>query len=216
MPTFEYRGKSVDYWDRPESSFSSLFLPGYHDTDLLPQETLIRRLNILAPPGHNSWWTDRPNAEFDSEITAERFLVDLITKAEIPFPHRPRSAFGGEAAIRLGFRYPSILPAVASWNGNFDFHELYGQGLELDTLFDRREQARQHTAILQVRQNDFPPSIWFGCPADSRWFRGNDRLHEKLNAVGVSHEFVVADECPYDAVTEFLVNGMAKRSRRLL
>ncbi len=216
MQTFDYRGKSVSFWTQPDSPFAALFLPGDHDTNPFPNESFIHRFNILAPPGHSSWWTDRPFIEFDHELSAERFLIDLISHPDLPIAQRPRAAFGGEVAIRLGFRNPSFLPAVAAWNGNFDFHELYGRGTSLDRLFDRREQARQQTAILQVRQNDFPPHIWFGCPANSEWYRGNDRLHEKLNAVGVPHEFVVADDCPHDAMAEFLVNGLAKRSRRLL
>lgn len=216
MNSFEYLGKSILFWTQPESSFSALFLPDALETNSVPDVAFTRRLNLLAPPGALSWWTDRHYDEFDREFSSERFLVELIENADLPFEHRPRAAFGGEAAVRLGFRHPLRFPVVAAWNGNFDFHDLYGQGTSLDYLFDRREQARQQTAILQVRSNDFPPHIWFGCPAGSAHYRGNDRLHEKLNAIGVPHQFVLTDDCPSVAMADFLVAALRTRSRRLL
>ena len=212
---FDFRGKPVAHWPNADSRFAALYLHDHLGPNPAFAESLSHRLNVLAPAGGHSWWTDRIESKFDATLSAERHVIELISLLELPVP-RPRAAFGGEAAIRFGFRHPSLFPVVAGWDCAFDFHDLYGRGTSLDTLFDRREQARQYTAILQVRQNDYPPHIWFGCPADSEWFRGNDRLHEKLNAIGVPHEFVVADACPIETMADFLVNGLEKRSRRLL
>lgn len=159
---------------------------------------------------------DRADPLFDSQLTAERFLLELLADPVLPVPRAPMAAIGGETAVRLGLKYPTLFPVVAGWDCAFDFHDWYGRGTKLDDLFERREQARQHTACLQVRQHEYPPFIWFGCPLDSEQYRGNDRLHEKLNAVGVSHEYVIAENCPVAAMLDFVSNGLEKRSRRLL
>ena len=38
--------------------------------------------------------------------------------------------------------------------------------------------------MLHVHPHDWPPNVWFACDPDSPWLRGNDRLHEKLMALG--------------------------------
>ena len=71
------------------------------------------------------------------------------------------------------------------------------------------------------------PHVWFACdPADARWFRGNDRLHEKLAALGVPHTADLDttagghDWAYFDRMAEpmirFVADGLAKESRRLL
>ncbi len=149
--------------------------------------------------------------EYDTAWSAESIVVGWLREQSCPV-----AALGGEAAFRIAFRYPHLIPVVAGWDCAFDFHELIGRGTTLDRHFERKEQARQLTAILQIRANDPPRAIWFGCPPESENYRGHDRLHEKLAAVGVAHEFVVAEECPVGAIADFLRSGLERESRRLL
>ena len=63
-------------------------------------------------------------------------------------------------------------------------------------------------------------------PDDEMWFRGNDRLHEKLNALGVSHTADLTTQAGGHSWTyfnhmaettlSFLVAGLERESRRLL
>jgi hypothetical protein len=203
-------------WSAPDARFIALYLHDHSErlpleSDPMVRELLARRISVFAPFGGSTWWLDRICESFDPSISAERALVQWI--ADQP---RPVAAVGGEAAVRLGFRHPFLLPVVAAWDGEFDFHDLLGRGTTLDRHFDRCEQARQQTAILQVRTSEPPPAIWFGCPRYGERFRGHDRLHEKLSAVGVSHEFIVADECPAGDLAYFVSNALEKQSRRLL
>ena len=56
------------------------------------------------------------------------------------------------------------------------------------TLQLRGEHPRLDTAVLHLAAARWPPHVWLACdPADDEWFRGNDRLHEKLAAYGVPH-----------------------------
>ena len=102
---------------------------------------------------------------------------------------------GGQGALRLAFRYPERFAAVASWNGVLDFHERFGRGSELDDMYERREQARQDTAVLHLRSGATPTFIDVRCDPAHEGFRGNDRLHEKLNALGVPHYYGAEPGC---------------------
>ena len=98
-------------------------------------------------------------------------------------------SMGGQGALRLAFKHPRQFPAVAAIASALDHHDLYGQGTPLDAMYDSKEQCRQDTAILHIHPAHYPPHLFFCIdPADARWFRGNDRLHEKLSALGIAHE----------------------------
>jgi S-formylglutathione hydrolase len=96
---------------------------------------------------------------------------------------------GGQGALRLAFKHPRLFPVVAAISSAIEYHECYGQGTPLDEMYDSKEQCRQDTAILHVHPSHYPPHIFFCIdPTDTAWFRGNDRLQEKLAALGVPHE----------------------------
>lgn len=192
-----------------------------------------RGLGVVAPHGGESWWVDKVCPEFDPAVTAERHLLDRVVPwAEARWGLRPRAfaaagiSMGGQGAVRLGFKYPDRFPVVASVAGAFDYHERYGLGTPLDAMYPTREHCRQDTAILHVDPHHYPPHIWFACdPADIEWFRGNDRLHEKLSAYGIPHTTDFDTSCGghtwdyFDAMAEpmaaFLAEVLAKESRRL-
>ena len=175
-----------------------------------------RRLRCIAPHGARSWWVDRVCPEFDPVLTAERHLLDNV------FPSLGTQSvavagvgMGGQGAVRLGFRHPSRFPVVASLGGAFDFHERHGRGTPLDAMYASRELARQDTAILHLHGHDWPPHIWFACSPKSEWHRGNDRLHEKLAAVGVPHTAELDTPADIEALLDFVIAALERESRRL-
>jgi S-formylglutathione hydrolase len=127
---------------------------------------------------------------------------------------------GGQGAVRLGLRHPATVPVVASVAGAFDFHERYGQGTPLDEMYPSREHTRQDTAILQVAAHDWPRFIWFACPQGHEWHRGNDRLHEKLAAIGVPHVAELDATTPVEMLNspmlDFVAASLESESRRLM
>ncbi len=141
------------------------------------------RLPCVAPHGGRSWWVG----------DAERHLIDAVA----PWARRTWGvaklaavgvSMGGQGAVRLGFRRPDLFPVVGSIAGAFDFHVRHGYGGELDALYETAERARLDTAVLHLDPMTYPPHVWLACdPADAEWWRGNDRLHEKLTAYGVPH-----------------------------
>lgn len=191
-------------------------------------------LVCLCPHGQFSWWADRVCTAFDPQLTPERYLLDYV----LPFFRQRWNlaagaiglqgiSMGGQGALRLAFKHPDLFPVVAAIAPSLDFHELYGQGTPLDAMYDSKEQCRQDTALLHVHPSHYPPHIFFCIdPDDVRWFRGNDRLHEKLSALGIEHEVDLTTRAGghswdyFDHMAErverFLRAGLEQESRRLL
>jgi S-formylglutathione hydrolase len=134
---------------------------------------------------------------------------------------------GGQAALRLAFKYPKLFPVAAGISSAIDYHEVYGQDAELEAMYDSKEQCRQDTAPMHIHPNEYPPHILFCIdPTDWPWFRGNDRLHEKLSALGIPHAHDLITETGghsweyFDHMGEravrFIHEGLTSEARRLM
>lgn len=229
--------KSADVFEPPgPPRFAVLYLhpvglESLADNAAYTAELAKHRLACCAPFGARSWWSDRVCPEFDPTLTAERHLLDHVVPWMRERWQRPIAAvgisMGGQGAVRLGFKHPDRFPVVASVAGAFDYHEWYGQGTPIDDMYRSREACRQDTAILHVHPTRFPPHVWFACdPADADWFRGNDRLHEKLAAVGLPHTADLTTTAGghswayFDAMAgplfAFVTAALEQQSRRLM
>jgi S-formylglutathione hydrolase len=234
-------GKPADAFDPPggRPRFGVLYLHPYgleslRDNPVYTKLLAELHLACVGPRGQHSWWADRICEEFDAAITPERYLLDHV----LPFFNErwglgPRAvavfgiSMGGQGALRLAFKDPALFPVAAGVSSALDYHERYGQGTPLDQMYDSKEQCRQDTALLHVPPHD-PPRHLFFCidPDDEEWFRGNDRLHEKLNALGVPHTADLTTRAGGHSWTyfnhmagptlRFLYDGLEQESRRLL
>ncbi len=94
-------------------------------------------------------------------------------------------------------------------------------------MYTSKEQCRQDTALMHIHPSNWPPHLFFAIdPEDVDWFRGNDRLHEKLTALGVPHTIDFTTSAGghtweyFNRMAEptmrFLIEGLEKESRRLL
>ncbi len=192
------------------------------------------QLACVCPHGGRCWWLDRACPEFDPQVTPETFLLE---RALPYFGERwglgPRAVavqgigMGGQAALRLAFRHPQRFPVAAAVAAAVDFHDLYGHGTPLDEMYDSKEQCRQDTAVLHIHPAHYPPHLFFCIdPSDGPWVRGNDRLHEKLAALGVPHAIDFTTRggghswAYFDRMAErverFVAAGLDQQSRRLL
>jgi S-formylglutathione hydrolase len=233
-------GKPADVYDpagRPR--FGILYLHGVgletlRDNPVYTALFAELALACVCPHGGRCWWADRLCPEFNPAVTPERYLLEQV----LPFFEQrwglgPRQVgllgvrMGGQGALRLAFKHPDLFPAAAGISSALDYHELYGEGSPLDEMYDSKEQCRQDTALLHVPPSNAPPHIFFCIdPDDGRWYRGNDRLHEKLTALGVAHtadlntragghSWAYFNHVAGPAV-RFLVAGLEQESRRLL
>jgi esterase/lipase superfamily enzyme len=233
-------GKRADVYEPPHPPrFGVLHLHGVGLETLRDNPAftrLFQELNLacVCPHGQRSWWADRVCPEFDPQVTPERYLLESV----LPFFQQrwglaPRTvgvqgiSMGGQGALRLAFKYPRLFPVVAAISAAIDYHEWYGQGTPLDEMYDSKEQCRQDTAILHIHPSEYPPHLFFCIdPDDGQWFRGNDRLHEKLNALGIPHEIDFTTRAGghswdyfnhmAERVERFVHAGLERESRRLL
>ncbi len=239
--TTEIAGHPADVYDpanQPRPRLAVLFL---HDADgrtLREQPAFTRPfddlgLGCVCPHGGQSWWVDRPCPGFDPPLTPERYLLDRV----VPY-FRERwglgpgaigllgIGMGGQGALRLAFKHAKMFPVVAGIASAIDYYEAYGRGTPLDDMYDSKEQCRQDTAPLHVHPSDYPPHIFFAVDPDDPWYRGNDRLHEKLSALGVAHEVDFSTRAGghswdyfdrmADRAVRFVHDGLIQQSRRLL
>jgi S-formylglutathione hydrolase FrmB len=238
----EIDGKPADVYDPAgptKPRFGILHLHGVGLDSLVDRPAFTRIFDELGlvcvgPRGQRSWWADRVCPEFDPQVTPERYLLQNV----VPFFRdrwgiTPRGigiqgiSMGGQGALRIAFKYPDQFPVVAAISSAIEYHEWYGQGTPIDDMYDSKEQCRQDTALLHIHPSRFPPHIFFCIdPADAGWYRGNDRLHEKLSALGVPHEMDLTTRAGghswdyfnhmAERVVRFVHRGLEQESRRLL
>ena len=232
-------GKTVEIYAPPRPRFGLLYLHPFGLETLSGRPAFtdwLARLNLacVCPHVQRSWWVDRVCPEFDRALTPEKHVLENVLpyfRERWKFGPRAIGIFGismgGQGALRLAFRHPHLFPVCAGISSAFDFHEYYGQGSPLDDMYDSREHCRQDTAILHIHPSHYPPHIYFCIdPDDEPWYRGNDRLHEKLSALGVPHTMDLTTRAGghswqyFDHMAEptlrFLGNALEKESTRLL
>ncbi len=233
--TADILGRTARVFEPDALRFALLFLhpvggESISDNPAYTAELSRHRVACCEPHAGPYWWADRIASAFDAELTPERFLLDHVVPWISERWKRPLAvagiSMGGQGAVRLGLKYPDRFPVVGSVAGAFDYHEWHGSGTPLDEMYRSREACRQDTAVLQVHPTQFPPHLWLACDPADVWHRGNDRLHEKLNAVGVPHTADIATQAGghawdyFDAMAAplvaFLVSAMAKQAKRLL
>lgn len=195
-------------------------------------------LVCVCPHGGPSWWADRVYPAFDNRFSAERWVVEHVVpwlrdRLRGDGTNRPVRlgllgvSIGGQAALRMAFKHPRVFPAVAALAPAIELHQLYGRGTVLDLLYDSKEQCRQDTAVMHVRPDEYPSQIFFSVdPEDVAWYRGGDRLHEKLTALGIAHTCDLNTsagghsweyfEHMADRAIRFLAEGLIKATHRLL
>jgi S-formylglutathione hydrolase FrmB len=228
-------GKPARVFDPPAPRFALLFLhpvggESVSENAAYTDQLAKHSIGCCEPFGARGWWADRVCPDFDPVVTPEQHLLRnvlpwMAERWKLPLAVAGIS-MGGQGAVRLGLKHPELFPVVGSVAGAFDYHEWYGQGTPIDDMYRSREACRQDTAVLHVHPTRFPPHIWFACDPADEWFRGNDRLHEKLSAVGIphtadlmttagGHTWAYFDHMAGPLFT-FLASAMAKQSRRLL
>ena len=155
-------------------------------------------LPCIAPISGRSWWTERVWSGFDCAISAEQYVIEhVMDDVAQRWNSRPPHVavlgigMGGQAALRLAFKYPNRLPIAVAVAPALDYQLAYydEEEMALPAIYAEPEAARQDTAILHVHPLNWPRNIWFAAdPADDRWYSGAERLKMKLSALGIPHD----------------------------
>lgn len=196
-------------------------IPGW--TDMLTR----RRWRCLAPAAGCTWWLQHLTPAFNPTISPEEYLLSVV----LPWmqerwqvtPQRLAVVgfgMGGQGAIRLALRYPTVFPVAASIDGAMDLQDAWGWGTPLDDVYSSREAARRDSALMHLRSTSWPEFLFLACSPDSYWYHGNDRLREKLLAYGVPHQALLDQQRPPESflpdLFTFLDSAFAQLSRRLI
>jgi S-formylglutathione hydrolase FrmB len=236
-------GHDADVLATPDAVFGVLFLHPHGDETLAHAaanpawtDALIRqRLACCCPRASRTWWADRVYSPFDSVLSAEHYLLqEVLPWMASAWKLAPRQiavvgiSMGGQAAVRLACRHPETVRVAAGVASAVDYQSCYYDPafFELPELYRNPEHCRQDTATLAVRPQRLG-SLFIACdPADGDWFPGNERLHEKLTAVGVPHavDFTTTRgghtwdyfNAMAEPVIAFCADALAKEARRLL
>ena len=179
-----------------------IYLHGRHLTPLADNAAYTAQfeqhgLRVIAPQTGQSWWTDRICDDFDRAISAERYIVDRILpwiaehwSAQPPLVALLGTSMGGQGALRLAFKHPRLFPIVAAVSPAIDYQIRYYEDESLMQMYPDPETVRQDTATLHVHPLNWPRNTWFACdPLDDRWHESAERLHMKMSALGIMHEY---------------------------
>ena len=239
----ELAGHGVHAYEPPEPSehrYTVVYLHGVDQGHLSDHRAFCREfdrhgLRVVAPITGESWWTDRICPAFDPEVTAERHLVDRVVPmiadrfgAEPPRIALLGTSMGGQGALRLAFKRPSMFPVVAAISPAIDFQSRWEEGdPPLRAMYANAEAARQDTATLHVHPLGWVRHLWFCCdPTDTRWYESSDRLQMKLGSMGIPFESDLETEAGghgfsyYNAMAEraigFIANGLERERLRVV
>lgn len=245
----EVGGHPCECFDPPgaASGMALVYLHGVRERRLRDSRGLREAietagLRALAPRCGRSWWLDRIVPEFDPAVPPERHVVGpVLAEIAARFSVRPPgvalvgTSMGGQGALRIAYRHPTLFPVAAAIAPAIDFHlalrdlhriadaELFAN---LYTIYGDVERARQDTAILHVHPLNWPRHQWFASdPGDLEWHDGACRLHEKLAALGIPHTALFDPRggghgpAYYDAVApeavRFVLAALEAEARRL-
>ena len=239
---------------QPAAGRAVIYLHGVDERTLVDSPGLrdaieAAGLPTLAPRTGRSWWLDRIMPGFDRAVTPERFVVEQVrAEIEARFGVKPPgiallgTGMGGQGALRIAYRHPTVFPVSAAIAPSIDFHcamrecDDRADGDYYDTLWETYgdvERARQDTAILHVHPLNWPRHHWFASdPSDFHWHDGAARLQSKLRALGIPHTAVLDSRGPVTGHTRgdehheyenrvasdairFLVDALDQESRRL-
>lgn len=214
--------------------YTLLYLHGIHGGRLEDHDTFTEQfdrhgLRVIGPLTGPSWWADKIFRQFDSQITPQRYVMDVV----VPHCHQvwgaqpPRigllgTSMGGQGALRIAFKHPDTFPVVAALSPAIDFQSRWEEGdATLRAWYPDAESARQDTATLHIHPLYWPRHIYFACdPTDVPWHLSADRLHMKLAALGIPHETDLATEAGghgfpyYNVMAERAIGFLAEQLER--
>lgn len=208
-------GHNCEVFNPPEPSVQKgiIFL---HDNDgkQLRDHPYLRdiiertSIPVIAPQSGHSWWLHHIMPSFDTKMSPEQYILGPVTdemgsRFDISSPSIAiiGVGMGGQGALRISYRHPSVFPITAALSPAIDFHtamrdaDKRGHGEQYESLWELYsdvEKARQDTAILHIHPLNWPRHQFFACPRnDFYWRDGAERLHSKLLALGIPHTAVL-------------------------
>lgn len=103
-----------------------IYLHGVHLQRLCDKPAFVDEFDrfgipVIAPFTARSWWTDRICSEFDTQVSAQRYVLDHIlpyiqSRFGVTSPGVGifGTSMGGQGALRLAYKFPNVFPVSAA------------------------------------------------------------------------------------------------------
>ncbi len=168
--------------------------------DLRPLADRYNFILVCPEGGYDSWYLDSP---VDSSCRFETY----ITKEVIPFidaHYRTIAAkkgraitglsMGGHGALYLALRHPQLFYAASSMSGGVDltfWPQKWGKSKWLGAFKAYPRRWESHSVINMISAfRQARMAFMIDCGVDDFFIESNRRLHEKLIAAKVAHDYV--------------------------
>lgn len=162
---------------------------------------LFEVILVLPDGDFNSWYLDSPIKEQHKYATHTGLELpsyidqNFRTVAQKEGRAITGLSMGGHGAMYLAAQYPNQFGAVGSMSGGLDLRP-FPKNWELADILGEASTASQnweeYSVISQLdRFKDQNIPIYIDCGQDDFFFETNQQAHEKLNQLGIPHEFIV-------------------------
>jgi S-formylglutathione hydrolase FrmB len=189
----------------------------------------VPELIVVAVDGGNSFFVNGHTGRYEDLVTQDAIAYAESAYRVVP-GRRGRGllgvSMGGYAALRIALSHPDVFGAVAAHSAMLleeaptaalgargwqmdSFHRVFG-----DPIDPALWSASDPLLLAQKADAKSAPALYFDCGGQDRYglFEGNEDLHRRLSARGVTHEFAIL---PGDHGYEY-VRSVLERSLRFV
>lgn len=155
---------------------------------------------VLPDGGRTSWYFDSPidkQMQYETYVATE--LIANIDKNYNTKAHKNARAItglsmGGHGAFYLAFKHPDVWGAAGSMSGGLDirpFQNNWDLAKRLGTYRENKELWEKNTVINMIYLlDDKDLQLIFDCGVDDFFIDANRRVHEKLLARRIPHDYI--------------------------
>jgi len=159
----------------------------------------LHEIIIVCTDGKNSWYFNNPTdsgSNFETYVAVE--IPEFIDKNYRTIAHRKGRAItglsmGGHGGLFLGMKHAKTFSACGSMSGAVDlkpFSERWGIGKFLGDTIPGFSWADYTVMYLIEKPLSDSLSIIIDCGTKDFFYETNKRLHEKLSALNIAHDFI--------------------------
>lgn len=156
---------------------------------------------IVCPDGDNaSWYFDSPvntTMKYETYISNEvPHYIDSAYRTIADKDHRAITglSMGGHGALFIAWRHPQIFAAAGSMSGGVDLNESKNKFEIVKVLGDTLQYANnwKNYSVINLVETKLSDSlsIIIDDGIDDIFIAGNRKLHQKLLALNIAHEYI--------------------------
>jgi S-formylglutathione hydrolase FrmB len=168
---------------------------------LLEAVDMYQMIIVCPDGGFRSWYLDSPvDPSFKYETYIANEVVPWVTENYRVLKNREKCAIaglsmGGHGALYLAVRHKDIFGAAGSMSGGVDIRQFttswdLKERILGDTICCKQnwEDHTVYNVIDNLRPNEL--SLMIDCGQDDFFMSVNRSLHEKLNEMGIAHDYI--------------------------